>query len=124
MDCYWPETRVFPTIAKAEDRKKLTKQRVLLILKWKLGGIKGCNNENTVSDQNWSLINLWVQKAGETGSEIEALNGLDEIPSIGALNVSHRIDFVPSSSGSIMEFAFSLMDLSAAMYEGLYCLSS
>ena len=82
LDCYCPETRVFPTIAKAEGPQKLRKQDVLLILKWKLGRIKESNCK-TVSDDNFRLINQWVEKSGETDREIEALKELDKIPGIG-----------------------------------------
>jgi hypothetical protein len=82
LDYYSPETRVFPKIAQAGGPQELTKQHILLILKWKLSRIKDSNYE-TVSDDNLRLINQWVQKAGKSGFEIEALNGLDMIPGIG-----------------------------------------
>ena len=82
LNFYWPETRVFPAIAEAEGPRRLTKQHVLLILKWKLSRIKESNRE-TVSDENLHWINQWVEKASQTGHEIEALKGLDRIPGIG-----------------------------------------
>jgi endonuclease III len=82
LDCYRPETRVFPKIAKAEGPQKLKKQDVLLILKWKLGRIKESNCK-TVSDDNLRQINQSVEKSGETAREIEALKELDKIPGIG-----------------------------------------
>lgn len=82
LDHYCPETRVFPKIAKAEGPPKLTKQDVLLILKWKLGRIKESNSE-TVSKDNLRKINQWVEMAGKASREIEALKELDKIPGIG-----------------------------------------
>jgi hypothetical protein len=82
LDCYCPETRVFPRIAQAEGPQKLSKQDVLLILKWKLSRIKEAN-EKTISNDNLRLINHWVEKSSEKGHEVEALNELDKIPGIG-----------------------------------------
>jgi len=83
LDFYSPETRVFPAIAAAaQGPQKLTKEHVLLILKWKLRRIKGSNSE-TVSDENLHRINGWVEKASQTGREINALKGLGKIPGIG-----------------------------------------
>jgi hypothetical protein len=83
LDYYCPETRVFPTIPQPKGPRELKKQDVLLILKWKLGRIKEPNYSQTVGDDNLSLINRWVKEAGETGSEVKALNELDKIPGIG-----------------------------------------
>jgi hypothetical protein len=83
LDYYCPESRVFPTIPQADGPRELAKRDVLLILKWKLGRIKESNYSQTVSDDNLILINLWIQKAGEAGCEIEALCELDKIPGIG-----------------------------------------
>jgi hypothetical protein len=83
LDHYWPETRVFPTIADSKGPERLGKRDVLLILKWKLGRIKDSNYDETVSDKNLGLINQWVNKASEPGGEIKALEELDKIPGIG-----------------------------------------
>lgn len=80
LDCYWPEIRVFPIIAKTQ--RDLAKRDILLILKWKLSRIK-TSNSKTVEDEHIRLINEQVKKAGEAGGEVEALKKLDEIPGIG-----------------------------------------
>jgi len=82
LDCYDPETRVFPKIAKAKTGQKLSKRDVLLILKWKLGRIRDANSE-TVADDKMDAINSAVMKGGESGCEIEAVEALDKIPGIG-----------------------------------------
>jgi hypothetical protein len=82
LDYYFPETRVFPQIAQIDGPRKLKKQDVLLILKWKLSRIKKSNDE-TVSDSKLRLINQCVEKAGRDGREVDALNELDEVPGIG-----------------------------------------
>ena len=52
LDCYDPETRVFPEIrTKLSKGEGLSKRDALLILKWKLGRIKGSNAE-TISAVN------------------------------------------------------------------------
>lgn len=62
---------------------RITRQHILLLLKWKLGRIKKDNYNTTVSDENRRLIDLWVTSAGEPDRKFEALNGLDKIPGIG-----------------------------------------
>jgi ParB-like nuclease domain len=81
LDCYDPENRVFPRIAEAKT-PQLSKRDVLLILKWKLGRVKG-SNYKTVSDDNMAKINQAIRKAGDSGQEIDALGALEEIPGIG-----------------------------------------
>jgi len=83
LDCYDPESRVFPVVAKKIQKgHDLTKRDILLILKWKTPSFKKSYSQ-TVNDDNMLKINKAVMHAGETGSEIEALKALDEIPEIG-----------------------------------------
>jgi endonuclease III len=83
LDHYDPEGRVFPEIAnKVSAGGALTKQDVLLILKWKLGRIKDSNLQ-TVSDENLEMINQAVKGARTTGGGVNALKALDMIPGIG-----------------------------------------
>jgi hypothetical protein len=118
LDYYCPETRVFPTIAKAEGPKRLTKQHVLLILKWKLGRIKKANFE-TVSYDNLLLINEWVEKAGETGHEIEALNGLDNIPGIGLATATAILTVCYPDKFTIIDYrVLEMLDLTPPIADG------
>ncbi len=82
LDCYDPETRVFPKIAQAKAGPELSKRDVLLILKWKLGRVK-VSNYKTILDKNMVKINEAVREAGITGREIDALKALEAIPGIG-----------------------------------------
>jgi hypothetical protein len=83
LDCYDPESRVFPGVAKRiQQGRDLTKRDVLLILRWKTPSFKKSYSQ-TVNDDNMLKITKAVRDAGETGREIEALKALDEIPEIG-----------------------------------------
>ena len=83
LDCYSPETRVFPEIAKKAERgQELSQRDILLILKWKLTRIKD-KNSKTVSKEKLNDINQAVKKSREVGFEIDSLEELDEIPGIG-----------------------------------------
>lgn len=83
LDCYDPEGRVFPKIAeKISSGQTLSKQDVLLILKWKLGRLKDGNSQ-TVTDTNISKINAAVRGARQTSGIIAALDALQNIPGIG-----------------------------------------
>lgn len=83
LDCYDPETRVFPKIAdKSSKGQDLVKRDVLLILKWKLGRIKKSNSE-TVADKKMAEINGAVRDARKAGCEIDAVKALDRVPGIG-----------------------------------------
>jgi hypothetical protein len=83
LDCYDPEGRVFPKIAeKTSAGQELSKQDVLLILKWKLGRLKDGNSQ-TVTDTNISKINEAVRDARQTSGKIAALEALQNIPGIG-----------------------------------------
>lgn len=83
LDCYDPETRVFPGIEKKISKSEgLGKRDVLLILKWKLGRIKG-SNAKTVSERNLEKINRAIADANKRDGAIEALEALDNIPGVG-----------------------------------------
>jgi hypothetical protein len=83
LDCYDPETRIFPKITdKISKGEELIKRNVLLILKWKLGRIKKSNSE-TVTDKKMAEINKAVRDARTTGGEIDAVRALDAVPGIG-----------------------------------------
>jgi len=83
LDCYDPETRVFPEIrTKLSKGEGLSKRDALLILKWKLGRIKGSNAE-TISDVNLKKINEAIVDANTTDGAVDALKALDKIPGIG-----------------------------------------
>jgi len=83
LDCYDPESRVFPEIRKRLSKGEgLTKRDVLLILKWKLGRIKG-SNAKTVSDENLKKINKAIVDAKKPEKAVAALKSLDKIPGIG-----------------------------------------
>jgi hypothetical protein len=110
LDCYDPESRVFPRIADAES-PQLSKRDVLLILKWKLGRVKG-SNYKTISDDNMAKINQAIRKAGDSGQEIDALGALGEIPGIG-LAVATAILTVcyPDNFSIIDERVLEVLDL-------------
>src|SRR5574337_795194 len=83
LDCYDPESRVFPEIRKRLSKNEgLSKRDVLLILKWKLGRIKG-SNAKTVSDENLKKINKVIVDAKKPEKAVAALKALDKIPGIG-----------------------------------------
>jgi hypothetical protein len=83
FDCYDPESRVFPDMRKRLAKgEELGKRDALLILKWKLGRIKGSNAE-TVSEGNLKTINKAIVDAKKSESAIAALKALDEVPGIG-----------------------------------------
>jgi hypothetical protein len=132
LDCYDPETRVFPKIAEADAGPELSKRDVLLILKWKLGRVK-VSNYRTIFDRNMVKINQAVREAGITGREIHALEALEEIPGIGLASatailtvcypdkftiiderVLRMLDILPSASKS--KNKYSTNDWTAADY--------
>lgn len=85
LDCYDPETRVFPLLAqKVKNRQNLSKRDILLILKWKLGRIKN-NNSKTVAVDNMAAINRSIRLAcgADRKTMICVLNALNSIPGIG-----------------------------------------
>lgn len=83
LDCYDPESRVFPDIRKRLAKGEgLGKRDVLLILKWKLGRIKG-SNAKTVSEAHLKAMNEAIVEAKKPESTIAALKALDEVPGIG-----------------------------------------
>jgi hypothetical protein len=83
LDCYDPESRVFPGVARKIRRgRELTKLDVLLIMRWKTPSFKKSYSQ-TVNNDNMRKINKAVKDAGGAGREIEALKALDEIPEIG-----------------------------------------
>jgi hypothetical protein len=110
LDCYDPEGRVFPRIAETKT-PQLSKRDVLLILKWKLGRVKG-SNYKTISDDNMVKINQAIRKAGDSGQEIDALGALKEIPGIG-LAVATAILTVcyPENFSIIDERVLEVLDL-------------
>jgi len=82
LDCYDPESRVFPGIAKkVGNGQSLTKLDMMLILKWKVNLVKGSFSK-TVSDTNMDKINRAIRDAGEQGKELEAIENLLTIPEI------------------------------------------
>ena len=83
LDFYDPEGRLFPKLMRTSDeRRKLSKRDILLILKWKLGRIKGINLA-TIRDDNLSKINNAVDEARTPGCEAAALKALADVPGIG-----------------------------------------
>jgi len=83
LDCYDPEGRVFPKIAeKISIGQDLSKQDVLLILKWKLGRLKD-HNSQTVTNANIDKINEAVRDARKSDHQVAALEALRCIPGIG-----------------------------------------
>jgi hypothetical protein len=83
LDCYDPESRVFPRIAQEICAgRELDKREVLLILKWKLGRLKD-SNDRTVTDTNLAKINQAVKDMRKSELRISALETLQNIPGIG-----------------------------------------
>jgi hypothetical protein len=83
LDCYDPERRVFDEIPnKIGAGEGLSKQDVLLMLKWKLGRITNRNSQ-TVTDTNIRKINEAVKVARQNDRRIAALTALQDIPGIG-----------------------------------------
>ena len=85
LDCYDPETRVFPKLVKkVKEGHELSNLDVLLILKWKLGRIKDCNSQ-TVAIDKVKEINGAIRLASKADhkSQIDALTALEKIPGIG-----------------------------------------
>lgn len=71
LDCYDPESRVFPGIRKRLSKDEgLSKRDVLLILKWELGRIKG-SNAKTVSGENRKKINRAIVDAKKPEKRVE-----------------------------------------------------
>jgi hypothetical protein len=84
LDCYDPEGRVFPRLAKkTKERQGLSAEDVLLILKWKLGRIKN-DNSKTVAVSKMNEINQAINAAygGDRKGKIAALTALEKIPGI------------------------------------------
>ena len=84
LDCYDPENRVFPVIArKVKAGQELSDLDVLLIFKWKLGRVTGDNIKMIHSD-GLEKINCAVKVAGGPGrgEKINALKTLMEIRGI------------------------------------------
>jgi len=82
LDCYDPEIRVFPDLRKRLAKGEgLGKRDVLLIVKWKLGRIKGSNSK-TVSDENLKKINTAIVEAAKPEKALAALKALEEVPGI------------------------------------------
>ena len=83
LDFFDPEGRVFPKIAaKVANGLELSKQDILLILKWKLGRLKE-SNKGTIADNKMKVINSAIKDAGKDDSRIAALTALDGVPEIG-----------------------------------------
>ena len=82
LDCYDPEHRVFPIFPSAKHKRKLDGRDVLLILKWKLGRIKG-SNAATICVSNLDKINTAIEMAGSSEHEYAALKCLEGVPGIG-----------------------------------------
>lgn len=80
LDCYDPETRVFPKIAaKAKAGRPLCKREVLLILKWKTSRLRE-DYSIAVGDKQMQIIN---QAIGEGRNDaLAALTMLQGIPGI------------------------------------------
>ena len=69
LDCYDPETRVFPDLRKRLAKGEgLGKRDVLLIVKSKVGRIRGSNSK-TVSDENLKKINKAILEQLKLGSD-------------------------------------------------------
>ena len=83
LECYEPESRVFPELADAWKEPRLTQRDVLLILKWKLDRIKKSYCK-IVNEENMRIINRAVEKAGKADdrNRIEALEDLKGIQGI------------------------------------------
>jgi endonuclease III len=118
LDCYDPETRVFPKITeKVSKRQGLSKRDLLLILKWKLGRIKGSNAE-TVSDDNLKKINEAIVDARKADGAIDALKALDKIPGIGLATATAMLTVCyPDSFTIIDERVLQSLELYPSGYE-------
>ena len=80
LDCYDPETRVFPgLVKKAREGQGLSSFDALLILKWKLGRIKN-DNSKTVAVGKMKEINQAVKDAckADRKGKIDALMALEK----------------------------------------------
>ncbi len=117
LDCYDPETRVFPKITqKVSKRQALSKRDILLILKWKLGRIKGSNAE-TVSDANLAKINEAIVDAIKADGAIDALKALDQVSGIGLATATAMLTVCyPESFTIIDERVLESLDLHPREY--------
>jgi len=118
LDCYDPETRVFPEIRKKLSKGEgLSKRDVLLILKWKLGRIKG-SNAKTVSDRNLEKLNKAIVDAKKSNGALDALNVLDGVPGIGLATATAMLTVCyPESFTIIDERVLESLELLPSGYE-------
>jgi hypothetical protein len=109
---------VFPKIReKVSKQQGLSKRDILLILKWKLGRIKGSNAE-TVSDANLEKINEAIVDARKADGAIDALKALDKIPGIGLATATAMLTVCyPDSFTIIDERVLGSLDLYPSGYE-------
>jgi hypothetical protein len=112
LDCYDPKKWVFPKIReRLSNHQGLSKRDVLLILKWKLGRIKGSNAE-AVSDASLKEINEAIVDARKTDGAIDALKALDNIPGIGLATATAILTVCyPESFTIIDERVLASLDL-------------
>lgn len=83
LECYDPEERLFPKLARTgEQWRGLSKRDILLILKWKLGRIKEANLQ-TIKDEAVAKINEAVAMAENPDKAIAAVEDLISVPGIG-----------------------------------------
>jgi hypothetical protein len=118
LDCYDPKKWVFPKIReRLSNHQGLSKRDVLLILKWKLGRIKGSNAE-AVSDASLKEINEAIVDARKTDGAIDALKALDNIPGIGLATATAILTVCyPESFTIIDERVLASLDLYPSGYE-------
>jgi hypothetical protein len=112
LDCYDPETRVFPKIAcKVGKRQGLDERDVLLMLKWKLGRIRD-DNKKTISKRRMKKINNAVDIARQQGEEIKALKILDEVHGINLSTATAILTICYPNKFTIFDFrALETLDL-------------
>jgi hypothetical protein len=99
LDCYDPENRTFPQIARRISAGgELTKVEVLQILNWKMRHLK-TSNAATISANHMTMINGAIMRACKENGGSTALELLDRIPGVGLaagtalLSVCHPEEF-------------------------------
>ena len=112
LDCYDPEIRVFPDLRKRLAKGEgLGKRDVLLIVKWKLGRIRGSNSK-TVSDENLKKINTAIVEAAKPEKALAALKALEEVPGIVLATATAILTFCyPDTFTIIDERVLESLDL-------------
>lgn len=114
---YDPETRVFPDLRKRLAKGEgLGKRDVLLIVKWKLGRIKGSNSK-TVSDENLKKINKAIVEAAKPEKVLAALKALEEVPGIGLATATAILTVCYPDTFTIIDERVQSLDLLPSGHE-------